>query len=64
MADAARSRSLSANALDARVIKANLLNAATRIAGWSNGESPHPNGNGGVKTTQSLDYVSGAGAST
>lgn len=47
---------------DARVIKAVLLNSADKISGWTNGQAPHPNGNGGVVTTQSLDYNSGAGA--
>lgn len=55
---------LAANAFsrDARVIKAVLLNSADKIPGWNNGEVPHPNGNGGVATIQSLDYNSGAGA--
>jgi hypothetical protein len=47
---------------DARVIKAALMNSADKIAGWSNGQSPNPNGFGGVDTSQSLDYTSGAGA--
>jgi hypothetical protein len=50
------------NAEDTRVIKASLLNAAAKIPGWNNGETPHPNGNGGVVTSQALDYASGAGA--
>ncbi|HEX4413210.1 MAG TPA: S8 family serine peptidase, partial [Lacipirellulaceae bacterium] len=48
------------NSRDARVIKAVLMNSATKIAGWNNGETP--NANGGVDTQQSLDYNSGAGA--
>lgn len=47
---------------DARVVKAVLLNSADKIPGWDNGQTPHPNGNGGVLTSQSLDYDSGAGA--
>ena len=47
---------------DTRVIKAVLLNSAEKILSWSNGQVPHPNGLGGVQTTQSLDYVRGAGA--
>jgi hypothetical protein len=55
---------LAANAAsrDARVIKAVLLNSADKIPGWTNGQTAHPNGNGGVQTVQSLDYNSGAGA--
>jgi hypothetical protein len=55
---------LAANAAsrDARVVKAVLLNGATKIPGWNNGQFPHPNGNGGVRTVQSLDFNSGAGA--
>ena len=47
---------------DTRVIKAVLLNSAEKIISWSNGQVPHPNGLGGVQTTQSLDYIRGAGA--
>ena len=46
---------------DARVVKSVLLNSADKIPGWSNGQVPHVNGLGGVQTTQSLDYASGAG---
>lgn len=53
---------LTATAHDARVVKANLLNSARKIPGWDNGQSPHPNGNGGVLTTQALDFDSGTGA--
>jgi hypothetical protein len=48
-----------ANARDARVLKAVLLNSATKIPGWNNGQSSI---NGVITTTQSLDYASGAGA--
>ncbi len=51
-----------ASSRDARVIKAVLLNSADKIPGWTNGQIAHPNGNGGVRTSQSLDYNSGAGA--
>jgi hypothetical protein len=47
---------------DARVVKSVLLNSARKIPGWSNGQTPHVNGNGGVTTAQSLDFSSGAGA--
>ena len=47
---------------DARVVKAVLLNSADKVPGWDNGQVPHPNGNGGVFTTQSLDFTYGAGA--
>jgi hypothetical protein len=47
---------------DARVVKAVLLNGATKIPGWNNGQFPNANGFGGVVTSQSLDYDSGAGA--
>lgn len=41
------------------VIKALMLNGATKIEGWNNGQTTN---NGLVTTTQSLDYSSGAGA--
>jgi hypothetical protein len=47
---------------DARTVKAVLLNSADKIPGWNNGQTPHPNNHGGVRTTQSLDWASGAGA--
>ncbi len=62
MHSAAVQKALPANAEDTRVIKAALLNAASKIAGWSNGQVTHPNGNGGMRTTQALDFASGAGA--
>jgi hypothetical protein len=46
---------------DARVLKATLMNSADKIPGWNNGQDPHPNGNGGVRTTQGLDNRVGAG---
>jgi len=62
MHSAAQAQALPADSRDTRVIKANLLNAARRIPGWDNGQVAHPNGNGGVHTTQALDWASGAGA--
>jgi len=47
-------------AIDGRVIKANLLNGARKIAGWDNGQTVLANGT--IQTTQSLDWASGAGA--
>ncbi len=44
---------------DSRVIKAVLLNSATKLPGWSNGQQT--NNSGVVVTTQSLDYLQGAG---
>jgi hypothetical protein len=62
MKSAAKAEDLPATALDTRVVKAALQNAATKIPGWNNGQVAHANGNGGVRTTQSLDWASGAGA--
>lgn len=62
MHDAAVDNALPVDAEDTRVIKANMLNAAAKIPGWSNAQVVHPNGNGGVQTTQALDFASGAGA--
>lgn len=62
MHQAAAGLALPADAEDTRVIKANLMNAARKIPGWSNGQVAHPNGNGGVRTTDALDMTSGAGA--
>lgn len=60
MADAARQTFGNATkALDGRVMKANLLNSATKIAGWNNGQA---NVSGVIRTTQALDYAAGAGA--
>jgi uncharacterized protein YjbI with pentapeptide repeats len=49
------------DACDARVIKAVLMNSADKTVGWSNGQIAHPNGNGGVLTTQGLDNRVGTG---
>jgi hypothetical protein len=49
------------DAHDARVIKGVLMNSAEKTVGWDNGQVAHPNGNGGVLTTQGLDYRVGAG---
>src|SRR5262249_18053745 len=40
------------DARDARVMKAVLMNSADKTVGWNNGQVAHPNGNGGVLTTQ------------
>ena len=45
---------------DGEVIKAVLLNSARKISGWSNAQAV--GGDGVLRTTQALDYVSGAGA--
>lgn len=62
MKGAAKAEDLPVTALDTRVVKAALQNAATKIPGWNNGQVAHANGNGGVRTTQALDWASGAGA--
>ncbi len=62
MHQAAAAQIASADAEDTRVIKANLINAARKVSGWSNNQTPHPNGNGGVRTTDALDMVYGGGA--
>lgn len=49
------------DARDARVMKAVLMNSADKTLAWNNGQVAHPNGNGGVLTTQSLDSRVGAG---
>jgi len=59
MHDAADDLALGSTATDARVIRANLLNAADKIPGWDNGQS---NVGGVVTTAQSLDWAAGAGA--
>lgn len=46
------------NARDGQVIKAVLLNSASKPTGWNNGQS---NVAGVIKTTQALDYTYGAG---
>ncbi len=55
---ASRVKGLAATSRDTRVVKAVLLNSATKPTGWNNGQSMQ----GGVlKTTQSLDWTYGAG---
>ncbi len=49
------------DARDARVMKAVLMNSADKTIGWDNGQVAHPNGNGGVLTTQGLDNRVGTG---
>jgi hypothetical protein len=49
------------DARDARVMKAVLMNSADKTLGWNNGQVAHPNGNGGVLTTQGLDNRVGTG---
>jgi hypothetical protein len=49
------------DARDARVMKAVLMNSADKTMGWNNGQVTHPNGNGGVLTTQGLDDRVGTG---
>ncbi len=49
------------DARDARVVKAVLMNSADKTQGWNNGQLAHPNGNGGVLTTQGLDNRVGTG---
>ncbi|MGA2616289.1 MAG: S8 family serine peptidase [Thermoguttaceae bacterium] len=46
-------------ALDTRVIKAVLMNSATKLPGWNNGQ--YLNAAGVTVTTQSLDWSQGAG---
>ncbi|HUB26048.1 MAG TPA: S8 family serine peptidase [Tepidisphaeraceae bacterium] len=46
------------NAIDGRVVKAVLMNSATKPAGWNNGQQ---NVNGVITTSQALDYTYGAG---
>jgi len=47
-----------AQAIDGRVIKAVLMNSASKLAGWNNGQNLV---NGVITTTQSLDFNQGAG---
>ena len=37
------------------------MNSAAKTLGWNNGQTPNPNGSGGVVTTQGLDNRVGAG---
>jgi hypothetical protein len=46
------------SAIDGRVIKAVLMNSATKPAGWNNGQTVV---NGVITTSQALDYAYGAG---
>ncbi len=62
MHGAAIDEGLGIDARDTRVTKAVLMNSARKIPGWNNAQVAHPNGNGGVRTTQALDLNSGAGA--
>jgi Subtilase family len=50
-----------ADARDARVMKAVVMNSAAKTLGWNNGQTPNPNGSGGVVTTQGLDNRVGTG---
>jgi hypothetical protein len=49
------------DARDARVMKAVLMNSADKTVAWNNAQVSHPNGNGGVLTTQGLDNRVGTG---
>jgi hypothetical protein len=49
------------DARDSRVMKAVLMNSATKTQGWNNGQTVNPNGFGGVLTTRGLDNRVGAG---
>jgi hypothetical protein len=49
------------DARDARVMKAVLMNSADKTLDWDNGQTAHPNGNGGVMTMRGLDNDVGAG---
>lgn len=59
MVSASRADTLGAESRDARVIKANMLNAARKTTGWDNGQFDD---NGVIVTNQSLDWTFGAGA--
>lgn len=45
---------------DTLVVKSVLMNSADKTVGWNNGQLA--NGQGGVNTTQALDFAAGAGA--
>ncbi|MGA2582242.1 MAG: S8 family serine peptidase [Tepidisphaeraceae bacterium] len=47
------------NAIDGRVVKAVLMNSATELPGYNNGQAVDTNGI--ITTTQALDYTQGAG---
>jgi hypothetical protein len=57
--DAGKALYGTSEAIDGRVVKAVLLNGASKTAGWDNGQSDL---NGVITTTQALDYQVGAGA--
>ena len=50
---------MSITSLDTRVIKSVLMNSATKLPGWDNGQ--HLDGSGVTVTTQSLDWAQGSG---
>ncbi len=56
--DAGKTLYGTSQAIDARVIKAVLLNSAEKLPDWDNGQSTSA---GHIVTTQSLDYAQGAG---
>jgi hypothetical protein len=49
------------DARDARVVKSVLMNSADKTSNWDNGQTAHPNANGGVLTSRGLDDRVGAG---
>ena len=59
MKDAAKSLLMPETALDSRVVKSVLMATSDRTDGWNNGQATV---NGVVRTTQSLDWATGAGA--
>jgi hypothetical protein len=59
MKDAAKYFTKPATALDSRVVKAVLMATAKETVGWNNGQAEV---GGVVRTTQALDYRTGAGA--
>ncbi len=58
MVDAAKERGFTTTGVDARVLKAVLLNGADKTSGWNNGQSTI---SGVIVTTQALDTTVGAG---
>jgi len=59
MKDAAKWSLMPETALDSRVVKAVLMATAKETVGWNNGQAMV---DGVVRTTQALDYATGAGA--
>lgn len=59
MKDAAKSLLMPETALDSRVVKSVLMAASHRTIGWNNGQATI---GGVVRTTQALDWATGAGA--